>query len=133
VIDSVAEAAALRTYLLAQTPVYKVFGVGAVQAPSASTNSAGWIDFRDRALDPALWGVYSAIQQPDDGSVNGQATTENHEQNLAFLDIESTGPNPYLRDGNGGGANYVFLCECDGLPVGTVARTYVDQDVNNPN
>jgi hypothetical protein len=133
VIDSLAEAAAIRTYLLAQTPVYKTFGVGAVQNPSATTVGGGWVDFRDRVLDPALWGSYAAVQQPDDGAVGGAASPENHEQNLAFLDLESTGTNPYLRDGNGAGANYVFLCECDGFAVGTTAQGYVDNDVNNPN
>jgi hypothetical protein len=133
VIDSLAEALALRTYLIAQVPVYKTFGVGAVQSPTATTVGGGWVDFRDRVLDPALWGTYSAVPQPDDASIAGQASSENHEQNVAFLDLESTGTNPYLRDGNGGGANYVFLCECDGLQVGTVAQNYVDQDINNPN
>ncbi len=133
VIDSLAEALALRTYLLAQTPVYRTYGVGAVQSPTATTVGGGWVDFRDRVLDPSLWGTYAGVQQPDDTAVSGQASTENHEQNLAFLDLDSTGTNPYLRDGNGGGNNYVFLCECDGLPVGPTARSYVDLDVNNPN
>lgn len=133
VIDSLAEAAAIRTYLLAQNPVYKSFGVGVVQNPSATTVGGGWVDFRDRTLDPALWGIYTGVQQPDDAAVAGQPSPENHEQNLAFLDLESTGTNPYLRDGNGGGPNYVFLCECDGFTVGTVAQGYVDTDPNNPN
>ncbi len=133
VIDSLVEAAAIRTYLLAQNPVYKSFGVGAVQAPNANAVGAGWVDFRDRVLDPALWGSYAGVQQPDDGAVSGAASPEDHQQNLAFLDLDSTGTNPYLRDGNGAGANYVFLCECDGFTVGPVAQGYVDTDVNNPN
>lgn len=133
VIDSLAEAQAIRAYLIAQNPVYKTFGVGAVQDPNATTVTGGWVDFRDRVLDPALWGSYAGIPQPDDASVGGQASSENHEQNLAFLDLESTGTNPYLRDGNGNGGNYVFLCECDGLMVGPLARGYVDNDPNNPN
>ena len=133
VIDSVAEAAAIRAYLIAQAPVYRTFGVGAVQAPGATTVAAGWVDFRDRVLDPALWGVYAAVPQPDDAALGGVPSAEDHEQNVGFLDLDSTGTNPFLRDGIGAGANYVFVCECDGLPVGTTARTYVDQDVNNPN
>ncbi len=133
VLDSLAEAVAVRAYLVAQNPVYKAFGVGAVQSPAATTVGGGWVDFRDRVLDPQLWGSYAGVQQPDDGAVGGVASAEDHQQNLAFLDLESTGTNPYLRDGNGAGANYVFLCECDGFPVGTVAQNYVDTDVNNPN
>ena len=132
VIDSLVEALAIRTYLLAQNPTYKAFGVGAVQDPAATAVGAGWVDFRDRVLDPQLWGTYVAVQQPDDGAIQGQASTENHEQNLAFFDLESTGTNPYLRDGNGNGANYVFLCECDGLTVGPLAQSYVDNDPNKP-
>lgn len=134
VIDDLAEAAALRTYLLAQMPAYPAFGVGAVQAPTATTVGGGWVDFRDRAIDPALWGVYANVPQPDDvATMSGQASSENHEQNLAFLDLDSTGTNPYLRDGSGVGLNYVFLCECDGHPVGPVAQGYLDGDPNNPN
>ena len=133
VIDSLVEAAALRTYLVAQNPVYKTYGVGAVQNPNANAVGAGWVDFRDRVLDPALWGSYSAVQQPDDGAVGGAASAEDHQQNLAFLDLDTTGMNPYLRDGNGAGPNYVFLCECDGFAVGPTAQAYVDTDINNPN
>jgi hypothetical protein len=133
VVSPLVEAAAIRTYLLAQNPVYKTFGVGAVQNPNATTVGAGWVDFRDQTLDPALWGTYTAVQQPDDGAVSGQASFEDHQQNLAFFDLESTGTHPYLRDGNGTGSNYVFLCECDGFTVGTTARGYVDNDINNPN
>ncbi len=134
VVDDLAEAAALRTYLLAQVPVYRVFGVGAVQSPTATTVEGGWVDFRDRPLDPALWGVYAGVPQPDDvATMSGGASSENHEQNLAFLDLDSTGTNPYLRDGSGVGLNYAFLCECDGHPVGPIAQGYVDGDPNNPN
>lgn len=133
VIDNLAEAAAIRAYLIAQMPAYATYGVGAVQSPTATTVAGGWVDFRDRPLDPALWGSYATVPQPDDAAVAGQASSENHEQNLAFLDLESTGTNPYLRDGHGGGNNYAFLCECDGNPVGPIAQSYVDQDPNNPN
>lgn len=134
VIDDLAEAAAIRAYLLALPPTYRTFGVGAVQAPTATTVGGGWVDFRDRPFDPALWGVYADVQQPDDAATDsGTASSEDHEQNLAFLDLDATGANPYLRDGNGNGNNYAFLCECDGHPVGPVAQGYVDQDRNNPN
>jgi len=133
VIDSLDEAADIRAYLIAQAPVYKTFGVGAVQSSTATTVGGGWIDFRDRVLDPQLWGVYENVQQPDDVAFNGSASFENHEQNVALFDIEATGTHPYLRDGAGIGSNYVFLCECDGFTVGTLALKYLADDPNNPN
>ncbi len=64
--------------------------------------------------------------------VLGVRNDADHEQNVAFLDLDCTGPNPYLRDGNGNGA-YVFVCECDGMPVGTISTGFVAADINNPN
>lgn len=131
VLDSLAEAGALRQYLVALAPPFPTFGVGAVQSPAATMVGEGWINFHDQPLEPALWGIYAGVQQPDDGAAAGLPSSEDHLQNVAFLDIQSTGANPFLRDGNGNGG-YVFVCECDGIPVGPLARSYVAGDINRP-
>ena len=120
-----------RRRTLSLAPVLKTFGVGAVQSPSATTVGGGWITFHDQSLMPELWGIYTGIQQPDDAAVGTTPSPEDHQQNVAFLDVDSTGVNPYLRDGNGNGG-YAFLCECDGIPVGPLALTYVAGDINRP-
>lgn len=131
VLDTLAEAATVRTYLLSLAPALRTFSVGAVQSPAATQAGEGWIDFHDQPLAPALWGLYAGVQQPDDGAFMGLPSSENHQQNVAFLDLDSTGPAPYLRDGNGN-AGYVAVCECDGIPVGPLAKSYVAGDINRP-
>jgi len=131
VFEMLAEAADVRAYLVALAPTARTYGVGAVQAPTAMLVGEGWVNFHDATLDPALWGIYAAVQQPDDGAVGTTASPEDHQQNLAFLDLDATGAQPYLRDGNGNGG-YAHICECDGRPLGMTAQSYILGDVNRP-
>lgn len=119
-INTPEEFADLRTQLdaLAQRHHY----VGAVQDPAATAADAGWINIDGTPVATGFWSVAGA--EPDD-ETGGEA---DHQNQLATYDRQVTG----LADAIGTEAAGI-VCECDGLPVSAMARTFIDTDPNNPN
>lgn len=92
------------------------FYIGLVQAPLEAAPDTGWVDFQDRAPNADLW-AQSGNNEPNDGTDDNEA---NHQEQVAaiqldrdaIIDLAST-------------ENVRAYCECDGMPVGLKAASFV--------
>lgn len=89
------------------------FRIGAVQASEEASPTTGWIDFQDRPVDPTLW---FSPEEPNDGPDGNE---NNHQEQLAALRRGTVG----LVDL--GGDLVRSICECDGIPMGPLADSYL--------
>ena len=97
------------------------FYVGAVQDPTMTSPSAGWI-----RLDGAVNLVGWSLDQPDDENDN----EEDHNSQIAYVSSVAAGGRLFDASGL---VNFRAVCECDGRPISAMARSYIDADPNNPN
>jgi len=127
-LDTVGEAMQLRAQLLVQPtqPVGSRYFVGAVQDPLATTVGAGWVTFAGQPVDLALWSNFgvNGVEPDDNGNL-----VEDREEQLAVIDLTVT--SGYLVDLSGLG-NSGAVCECDGIPIASVAQKYIQEDPNKP-
>ena len=126
VLDTRAEALALHVYSASLSPQPNLgrFYIGAVQDPSATSVSAGWIQFTGDPTPALLWAFLGA-QEPCDGV---DCNETNHDEQLAVLEPAAD----FIIDVRGS-VFYGAVCECDHRAVTTMATNFITNDPNNPN
>jgi hypothetical protein len=92
------------------------FYIGMVQAPAQDSPEKGWIDFQDRDSDADLWST-SGANEPNDGPDENE---NNHQEQVAAIRIDRD----HLVDLSSG-ENVRAYCECDGIPIGPKAASYL--------
>lgn len=118
VIDNAQELADLVIYGQALPNVMNNsrFYVGLVQAPDQAEPDDNWVDFHDNNAQPDLW-AQSGNNQPDDGPDDNE---NNHQEQVGAIQLDLGQLTDIAQT-----ENVRAYCECDGIPIGTKAQSFI--------